>query len=126
MKTFLKKYPKEILLTILICAVVFLLVKALTPAPDKSDLLKYKLQQLDSKINDLKQKQKILDDSISVYKKDIQRIDENIENIRSQKTVINNYYDEKAKEIPGWSNKNINFFIFKTYIFFLMNYQFVY
>jgi hypothetical protein len=56
---------------------------------------------LDNKINDLKQKQKDLDDSISVYKKDIEKIDETIENIRSQKTVINNYYDEKAKEILG-------------------------
>jgi len=117
MKIFLKKYPKEILLTILICVVVFLLVKVLTPAPDKSDLLKYKLQQLDNRINDLKQKQKILDDSISVYKKDIQRIDENIENIRSQKTVINNYYDEKDKEIVGWSNKQIDSSLRKRYKF---------
>jgi len=117
MKTFLKKYLKEILLTILICAVVFLLVKALTPAPDKSDLLKYKLQLLDTKINDLKKEQKILNDSISVYKKDIQRIDENIENIRSQKMVINNYYDEKDKEIPGWSNKQIDSSLRKRYKF---------
>ena len=58
MKNFIKKYFKEILLTLLIGVVVFLLVKVLTPAPDKSELLKYKLQQLDTKINDLKQKQK--------------------------------------------------------------------
>lgn len=113
----IKKYYKEILLVISIVVVVFLLVKIFTPAPDKSELLKYKLQQLDNKINDLKQKQKSLDDSISVYKKDIQRIDENIENIRSQKTVINNYYDEKAKEIPGWSNKQIDSSLRKRYKF---------
>lgn len=113
----IKKYYKEILLFIAIAVVIFLLVKILTPAPDKSELLKYKLEQLDNKINGLKQKQKDLDDSISVYKKDIQRIDENLENIRSQKTVINNYYDEKAKEIPGWSNKQIDSSLRKRYKF---------
>lgn len=117
MKNFIKKYFKEILLVVTLCVIIFLLVKILTPAPDKSELLKYKLQQLDLKINDLKQKQKNLDDSISVYKTDIKRIDENIENIRSQKTVINNYYDEKTKEIQGRSNKQIDSSLRKRYKF---------
>jgi len=117
MKDFIKKYFKEILLVITIGVVIFLLVKILTPAPDKSDLLKYKLNELDNKINDLKQKQKQLDDSISTYKKDIERIDENIENIRTQKTVINNYYDKKNEDIKGWSNKQIDSSLKKRYKF---------
>lgn len=117
MKNFITKYFKEILLTLLIFAVVFLLIKVFTPAPDKSELLKYKLQQLDDKINGLKQQQKQLDDSISMYKKDIERIDENVENIRSQKTVINNYYEEKDRDIKGWSNKQIDSSLRKRYKF---------
>lgn len=117
MTNFIKKYFKEILLVAIIGVVIFLLVKILTPAPDKSELLKYKLQELDNKINDLKQKQKQLDDSIIDYKKDIQRIDKNIENIRSQKTVINNFYDKKDKEITGWSNKQIDSSLRKRYKF---------
>lgn len=113
----IKKYYKEILMVITIGVVIFILVKILTPAPDKSELLKYKLEQLDNKINGLKQKQKDLNDSISVYKEDIKRIDENVENIRSQKTVINNYYDEKTKEITGWSNKQIDSSLRKRYKF---------
>ena len=85
MKQFFLKYFKEIMLVILTITTIFLLIKIFTPAPDKSDLLKYKLDQLDLKITDLKKKQKDLDDSIAVSKKDIQRIDENIENIKSQK-----------------------------------------
>jgi septal ring factor EnvC (AmiA/AmiB activator) len=117
MKNFIKKYFKEILLVLTIGVVIFLSVKIFTPAPDKSELLKYKLQQLDNKINGLKQQQKQLDDSISMYKKDIERIDENLENIRSQKTVINNYYEEKDKEIKGWSNKQIDSSLRKRYKF---------
>ena len=78
MKEFFIKYFREILLVVLIGLVVFLLIKVYTPAPDKSDLLKYKLDQLDQKISDLKQKQKQLDDSISGYKRNIEIINENI------------------------------------------------
>jgi hypothetical protein len=108
MKQFFLKYFKEIMLVILTITTIFLLIKIFTPAPDKSDLLKYKLDQLDLKITDLKKKQKDLDDSIAVSKKDIQRIDENIENIKSQKTTVNNYYEIKDKEIPKWTNKQID------------------
>lgn len=117
MKNFVSKYFREILMIIVVSAVVFLLVKAFMPPPDKSELLKYKLQQLDDKINGLKQQQKQLDDSILIYRKDIERIDENIENIRSQKTVINNYYDKKDKEIKGWTNKQIDSSLRKRYKF---------
>jgi hypothetical protein len=58
-----------------------------------------------------------LDDSIARYKKDIERIDENIENIRSQKTIINNYYENKAKTIPGMTNKQIDSALRKRYNF---------
>jgi len=108
MKQFFLKYFKEIMLVILTITTIFLLIKIFTPAPDKSDLLKYKLDQLDLKITDLKKKQKDLDDSIAISKKDIQRIDENIENIKSQKTTVNNYYEIKDKEIPKWTNKQID------------------
>lgn len=108
MKEFFKKYFKEILLVVLTAIVVFLLVKILTPPQDKSDLLKYKLDQLDQKIIDVKQKQKQLDNSIAYYKKNIDVINQNIENIRSQKTTINNYYEVKDKEIPKWTNKQVD------------------
>jgi septal ring factor EnvC (AmiA/AmiB activator) len=117
MKNFVKKYFKEIALVLLFGSVVFLLVKVFTPAPDKSELLKYKLNQLDTKIVELKEKQKQLDDSISIYKKDIDVINKNIEKIRSQKIVINNYYEKKEKEIEGMSNKQIDSALRKRYNF---------
>jgi len=117
MKNIIKKYNKEIVLVLLSIAVIYLLVKIFTPTPDKSELLKYKLEQIDSTINNLKQKQKDLDDSISFYKKDIKRIDENINNIRSQKTVINNFYENKEKVIRGWTNQQVDSALRKRYTF---------
>jgi len=115
MKELVKKYNKEIIIVVLIFVVTFLLIKVFTPAPDKSELLKYKLEQLDKQVDNLKQKQKQLDDSITYYKKDIERIDQNIQNIRSQRTVVNNYYENKSKEVPGMSNKQIDSSLRKRY-----------
>lgn len=115
MKEFLTKNFRDIILILLGCLLIFLLVRTFTPAPDKSELLKYKLEELDKKIIEAQKRQKQLDDSIAMYKKDIQRIDENIENIRSQKTVINNYYEQKKKEIPGMTNKQIDSTLRKRY-----------
>ena len=112
-----KKYFKEILLLVTICVVLFLLVKVFTPVKDNSEVLKYKLEQLDTKINDLKQKQKQLGDSIYSYKKEIEKIDKNVDNIRYEKTVINNYYDKKDEEIKGWTNKQIDSLFRKRYKF---------
>lgn len=108
MKEFFLKYFKEILLVVFGIVLIFLIVKIYTPAPDKSDLLKYKLNQLDETISDLKKRQKDLNDSIAKNKEDIIQIDKNIDDIKSQKTTINNYYEIKDKEIPKWTNKQID------------------
>ena len=108
MKEFFLKYFKEILLVVFGIVLIFLIVKIYTPAPDKSDLLKYKLNQLDPTISDLKKRQKDLNDSITKNKEDIIQIDKNIDDIKSQKTTINNYYEIKDKEIPKWTNKQVD------------------
>jgi septal ring factor EnvC (AmiA/AmiB activator) len=108
MNGFIKKYFREILMVVLITTVIFLLVRIFTPAPDKSELLKYKLEQLDQNINKMKQLQLQLNDSISSYKNEIKKIDENISKIKSEKTTINNFYEEKKEKIEGMSKKEID------------------
>ena len=115
MKEFLLKYFREILLVLLLIVVIFLLVKIFTPAPDKSELLKYKIEQLDKKIQDTEKKQLELDKSIQQYKEDVRVIDEIINDIRNQKTIINNYYKNKEKEIPSYTNKQIDSILRKRY-----------
>lgn len=108
MKKFIKTYYKEIIQVGLGLLLIFLLVKTFIPAPDKSELLKYKLEQLDQNINKMKQLQLQLNDSISSYKKDIDKIDENISKIKSEKTTINNYFEQKKEKIEGMSKQEID------------------
>jgi hypothetical protein len=115
MKQFILKYFKEILLVIMAIALTFLLINIFTPKPEMSELDKYKLDQLDLKIKDLKDKQKQLGDSISFYKREIELIDENIKNIRIERKTVNNYYDIKDREIPGYTPEQIDSSLRKRY-----------
>ena len=71
MKEFLIKNWKTITLTFLGVIFVYLLVRVFTPTPDMSDLNKYKLEQIDKHINEMKEIQKSLGDSIQAYEKKI-------------------------------------------------------
>lgn len=82
------------------------MIKSFIPEP-KDDLLKYKLEQLDKSINDMKEQQKKIDQKIDIYKKDIVGIDSSIRNIKSNRTTINNYYELKEDSIIGMERKQI-------------------
>lgn len=114
-KTFLVNHYRDIILIFLGLLLVYLLIRAFTPAPDKSELLKYKLEQLDKKIEDTKKQQLKLDSNIVRYREDIKKIDKTIEYIRNQKTIINNYYTTKEKEINGYNYKQIDSSFKKRY-----------
>ena len=58
MKDFLTYNWKTITLSILGIIFVYLLVRVLTPVPDMSDLNKYKLEQIDKHIDEMKKLQK--------------------------------------------------------------------
>ena len=105
MKEFLIKYFKEILIIILLITTLFLFLK---PVEKDYKLLDYKLEELDKTINNLKERQNLLDNTIKEYEDQILRVDNKINNIRDQKTTINNYYEQKEKEIPKYSNKQLD------------------
>ena len=71
MKNFLTQNWKTITLTILGGIFVYLLVRVFTPTKDMSELNKYKLEQIDKHINEMKTLQKSLSDSIQSYQNKI-------------------------------------------------------
>jgi septal ring factor EnvC (AmiA/AmiB activator) len=108
MKDFFKYNFKFIIQSIGTILLIVLVIRAFTPVEDRSELLKYKLEQLDQNINKMKQLQLQLNDSISTYKKDIEKIDENISKIKTEKTTINNFYEQKKEDIKGMTKKEID------------------
>jgi len=108
MKEFILKNWKDLLLIVLTIMLTIILIKLFKPIEDRSELLKYKLEKLDENIDQLKKIQDQLNDSLSNYKKDIKKIDQNISKIRVEKTIINNYYEQKKDIIEGMGKKEID------------------
>jgi len=117
MKEFLIKNWKNIILGLLGIIFVYLLVRVFTPTPDMSELNKYKLEQIDKHINEMKQLQKSLGDSIQVYQHKINEIDDKISHIKVEKKEVNNYYTQKKEEIKNADKKQIDSLLRSRYNF---------
>ena len=117
MKEFLTKNWKYITLSILGVIFVYLLVRVFTPTPDMSELNKYKLEQIDKHINEMKNLQKSLGDSIQVYQNKIDEIDDKISHIKVEKKEVNNYYTQKREEIKNADKKQIDSLLRSRYNF---------
>lgn len=117
MREFLIKNWKNITLGILGVIFVYLLVRVLTPAPDMSELNKYKLEQIDKHIEEMKNMQKSLSDSIQSYQSKIVEIDNKISKIKVEKKEVNNYYTQKKEEIKNADKKQIDSLLRSRYNF---------
>ena len=117
MKEFLIKNWKNITLTILGVIFVYLLVRVFTPTPDMSELNKYKLEQIDKHIKEMKTLQKSLSDSIQVYQNKIDEIDDKISHIKVEKKEVNNFYTQKREEIKNADKKQIDSLLRSRYNF---------
>jgi peptidoglycan hydrolase CwlO-like protein len=117
MKEFFIKNWKTITLSILGVIFVYLLVRVFTPTPDMSELNKYKLEQLDKHIIEMKTLQKSLSDSIQVYQHKIDEIDNKISHIKVEKKEVNNFYTQKREEIKNADKKQIDSLLRSRYNF---------
>jgi len=117
MKEFFIKNWKTITLSILGVIFVYLLVRVFTPTPDISELNKYKLEQIDKNINEVKTLQKNLNDSIRVYQHKIYEIDNKISNIKIEKKEVNNYYTQKKEDIKNADKRQIDSLLRSRYNF---------
>ena len=96
MKKFLNDNFKYILIVVGSIIVYLFILDLMTPS---NGMTKEDLKQIDKDINLLIESQKKLDESINEYKKEIEKIDSTISNIKVKKEVVNNYYEQKGKEI---------------------------
>ena len=115
MKDFLKFNFKYILLAVFGGLLVYLLVRTFNKDNSTPELVKYNLNQIDEKIKTLNTKLDNYNDSISLYKKEIVKLDSAISKIRIQKNVVNNFYEEKVEKIKVLSAKEVDSTLRKRY-----------
>lgn len=117
MKSFLIKNWKNITLGILGVIFVYLLVRVYEPVNDTSELNKYKLEQIDKHIEEMKTIQKSLSDSIKSYQTKINDIDVKISTIKVEKKEVNNFYTQKKEDIKNADKKQIDSLLRSRYNF---------
>lgn len=118
MKEFFIKNWKIITLGYILGVIfVYLLVRVFTPTDDTSELNKYKLQQIDKHIEEMKNLQKSLTDSIQVYEHKIDEIDDKISHIKVEKKEVNNFYTQKKEEIKNADKRQIDSLLRSRYNF---------
>jgi septal ring factor EnvC (AmiA/AmiB activator) len=117
MKEFLKYNFKYIIIFVGVVLVYFLLMDLMTPSNGMSKEDLKKIEQIDKDINLLIESQKKLDESINEYKKEIEKIDSTISNIKVKKEVVNNYYEQKGKEIKDANVKQVDSLLRSRYKF---------
>lgn len=99
MKKFLNDNFKYILIVVGVVVLYVLLLDLMKPSNGMTKEDIKKIEQINKDINLLIESQKKLDESINEYKKEIEKIDSTISNIKVKKEVVNNYYEQKGKEI---------------------------
>lgn len=115
MKNFLTYNWKTITLTILGVIFVYLLIRVFTPVKDTSELNKYKLDQINKRIEEIKKIQSQIKDSISSYQYEVKKIDERISKIRIQRSEITNFYTIKENEIKKSDKRKIDSLLKQRY-----------
>ena len=111
---FLNNY-KTLLYILFGVGALYLMVLFFTPKTEMSELDKYKLNQLNKDIQDIKNNQIKLDSTINKYEKEISKIDSTIAKVRNQKTIVKEYYKEKGEEITGMKPSQIDSLFHKRY-----------
>ena len=96
---------------------LYLIVYLVTPKPQMSELDKYKLEQIDKHIKQLKKMQENLNDSLNVYEKKINEIDFKISHIKVERKEVNNYYTQKKEDIKNADKRQIDSLLRKRYNF---------
>jgi septal ring factor EnvC (AmiA/AmiB activator) len=105
---FIKKYWKLFIGIVGGLFLLYLIIFMLTPKPDMSELDKYKLEQLDKKINLIIENQKKLDKQIEGYKNELSQIDSTIAKVKNQKIIIKEYYKEQGEKITEMKPSEID------------------
>jgi septal ring factor EnvC (AmiA/AmiB activator) len=117
MRKVLSENFKYIMVPILLILIGLLIYDLTSKDNGMSKEDKKRIEQLDKDINSMIEYQKQLDEKITEYNKEILKIDSTISNIKVKKEVVNNYYEQKGKEIKNSNAKQVDSLLRSRYNF---------
>lgn len=115
MKEFVIKNFKTIVFLIFGVFIFYWLMFVLTPSIKMSTESRAKIDSLNRNILRYEEENKKIDSVISMYYVEISKIDNAIDSIKKQKTIIKEFYHEKIISIDTFSRAQIDDFFAKRY-----------
>lgn len=114
-KNFIFKNYKTILKLGVGIFIFYWFIFILTPNVRMSEETKAKIDSLNVHIKIIEEDNKKLDTAITLYNKEIEKVDNIINNIKNEKTIIKEFYHEKIISIDNYSSAQIDSFFTNRY-----------
>ena len=112
---FIKNNFKTILKICFVIFILYWIVFVLTPNSQMAADQKAVLDSLSIKIETLHQVNAKLEDDIDYYNQKITEIDEGIDRVKNQKTIIKEYYHEKINSVDKLTVSELDSFFANRY-----------
>ena len=114
-KNFIIKNYKSIIKVGFGLFIIYWIIFFLTPNVKMSIKDREKIDSLNKIIKDIYTDQKKLDSSISQFTKEVDKIDNNIATIKSQKTIIKEIYHEELNRVSNYNDVQLDSFFANRY-----------
>jgi len=114
-KNFIFKNYKTILKLGVGIFIFYWFIFILTPNVRMSEETKAKIDSLNVHIKIIEEDNKKLDTAITLYNKEVEKVDNIINNIKNEKTIIKEFYHEKIISIDNYSSAQIDSFFTNRY-----------
>lgn len=112
---FIKKNYKWILQLIFGVFVMYWIIFFLTPKIRMSEVEKSQMDSLSILIKSIHNSQAKLDSSISEYGKEIDLVEDRIQKIKSEKTIIKEIYHDEISRVSNYNDRQLDSFFTKRY-----------
>lgn len=112
---FIKKNYKWILELSFGVFVIYWIIFFLTPKIKMSEIEKTKIDSMNILIKSIHNSQVKLDSSISEYGREIELVEDRIQKIKSERTIIKEIYHEEIGRVSNYNDSQLDSFFTKRY-----------
>ena len=112
---FFKKNYKTIIKVIVGLFILYWVLYVLTPSIQMSKEEKQKIDSLNLVIKDIYNEQKKLDSAIAEYNEKIDEVDNHIDKIKGQKTIVKEIYHEEINRVDTYTDNDVDSFFANRY-----------
>ena len=114
-KNFIIRHYKTVLNLLIGLFILYWVMVILTPNSTMSKVDKDKLDSLTNVVNQINKEQEVLENEIKVLTKEVDKIDDNISTIKTNKTKTGKKYHEEIKRVDNYSEPELDSFFSDRY-----------